>query len=63
MPGGPPSGPGRPNYDAETWRHFELVDLAYLDEMVLVEFAWTDPATDNRRPLVLDQHRWNQPRQ
>jgi hypothetical protein len=49
---GPPGGPGRPSYDAETWRHFELVDLAYIDEMVLVEFAWTDPTTPDLRYLI-----------
>ena len=45
-------GTGQPVFDAETWRWFELVDLAYLDEMVVVEFRWTDPATPRLRYLL-----------
>lgn len=49
---GTPSGPGRPYYNAEAWRYFEVVDVAHVDEMVLVEFSWTDPATPDLRYLL-----------
>lgn len=44
---------GTPVYDPETWRWFELVDLGFVDEMVLVVFRWTDPATPELRYSVL----------
>ncbi|HMK95922.1 MAG TPA: hypothetical protein VK425_00155, partial [Acidimicrobiales bacterium] len=44
---------GRPYYNAETWRWFELVDLAYLDELVIVEFRWANPATPPLRYLFV----------
>jgi hypothetical protein len=47
-----PRGPGRPVYDPEVWRWFQLADLAYLDELVLVEFYWTNPATPLLRHLL-----------
>lgn len=44
---------GRPYYSAETWRWFQLVDLAYLDELVIVEFRWTDPTTPELRYVFI----------
>lgn len=40
---GTTDGPGVPYYNPETWRWFRLVDLTYLDPLVLVEFRWIDP--------------------
>ena len=37
--------PGSPYYNADTWRWFQLVDLAYLDDLIVVEFRWTEPTT------------------
>ena len=51
-PPGAATGVGQPGFEPETWRWFELVDLAYLDEMVVVEFRWTDPATPRLRYLL-----------
>lgn len=45
--------PGRPYHNAETWRWFRLVDLAFLDELVIVEFRWTEPATPPLKYLFL----------
>lgn len=50
-PSAAPDG-GQPAFEPETWQWFELVDLAYLDEMVVVEFRWTDPATPRLRYLL-----------
>jgi hypothetical protein len=44
---------GRPYYNPETWRWFQLVDLAYLDELVIVEFRWTDPTTPKLRYIFI----------
>lgn len=34
-----------PRFDPEVWRWFALVDVAYLDRLVVVAFRWTDPET------------------
>jgi hypothetical protein len=44
-----PETPGAPFYDPESWRWFELVDVGFVDEMVLVVFRWTDPSTPELR--------------
>ena len=56
--GGPARAPriGRPFYNAETWRWFELVDVAYVDELVVVVFRWTDPATPPALRYVIFCH-------
>jgi hypothetical protein len=41
----PRSAPGRPFYDAESWRWFRLIDLAVLDGTILVKFGWDEPGT------------------
>lgn len=45
--------PGHPYYNPETWRYFQLVDVAYLDGLVIVEFRWPDPATPPLRYLLI----------
>ena len=47
------SGIGEAYYNAETWRWFDLVDLAYLDELVIIEFRWADPSTPPLRYLLV----------
>ncbi|MFD1722373.1 hypothetical protein [Amnibacterium endophyticum] len=44
-----PDAPGAPVYEPESWRWFELVDVGFVDEMVLIVFRWTDPATPELR--------------
>lgn len=48
-----PSAAGAPYYDAESWRWFDLVDVGYVDEMVLIVFRWTDPSTPDLRYTYL----------
>lgn len=40
-----PNAAGAPYYEPGSWRWFDLVDVGYVDEMVLIVFRWTDPAT------------------
>lgn len=40
---------GAPYYEPESWRWFDLVDVGYVDEMVLIVFRWTDPSTPDLR--------------
>jgi len=44
---------GQPYYDPETWRWFQLVDVAYLDELVIIEFRWADPTTPHLRYIFI----------
>jgi hypothetical protein len=44
---------GQPYYDPETWRWFQLVDVAYLDELVIIEFRWADPTTPQLRYIFI----------
>lgn len=48
-----PGQPGRPYYDPETWRWFELVDLAVLGDLVIVEFRWSEPGVSSNRYLLM----------
>lgn len=41
------------SYEPESWRWFELVDLGYVADMVLVTFRWTDPSTPELRYCYL----------
>lgn len=43
----------RPAYDPESWRYFDLLDVAYLDGLAVIEFHWTAPGTPTLRYLVL----------
>ncbi len=47
------SGPGRPYYDAEAWRRFQLIDIAILDNSVFVKFAWDEPDTSHLEYLAI----------
>lgn len=40
---------GIPLYDPESWRWFDLVDVGFVDELVLIVFRWTDPDTPELR--------------
>lgn len=44
-----PVAAGAPYYEPESWRWFDLVDVGYVDEMVLIVFWWTDPLTPELR--------------
>lgn len=44
-----PNAAGAPYYEPESWRWFDLIDVGYVDEMVLVVFRWTDPSTPELR--------------
>lgn len=44
-----PNAAGAPHYEPESWRWFDLVDVGYVDEMVLIVFRWTDPSTPELR--------------
>lgn len=48
-----PDAAGAPYYEPESWRWFDLVDVGYVDEMVLIVFRWTDPSTPALRYCYL----------
>ena len=58
-PGGDPDsvGPGRPVFDPETWRYFELRDVAVIDGLILIAFGWTEPPTPPLTYLTISHPR------
>ena len=52
-----PTAPGHPHFDPETWQYFQLRDVAIIDELIAIAFAWTEPRTPPLTYLVLTHPR------